>query len=87
MWNANTKFSAVYCRVEGTTVVEHQRLPARETVEEVKADMKCFAHHCNCEKHPRNVPCLRYTKAEPKDAALMDYIDNDRGYRALPYKV
>jgi hypothetical protein len=81
MWHEDTKFRAVIVRSDDPKV-EHQRLPDRDTLVEVKLDILCFQHQCRCEKFPRPTGCLRYTKVEPKDAQVTAYIDNDRGYRS-----
>ena len=80
-WHENTKFRAVIVRGDDPKI-EHQRLPTRDTLQEVKLDILCFKHQCRCEKKPRPVGCLRYTKVEPKNASVAIYIDNDYGFRS-----
>jgi len=81
LWHENTKFRAVVVRGDDPKV-EHQRLPVRDTLQEVKLDILCFKHQCKCHKNPRTSGCLRYSKIEPKTASVAIYIDNDLGFRS-----
>ena len=86
-WNENTKFRGVL--IDANSKKLHQYLPVRVTTDEVHQDIDCFFHRCKCHKGPRidGHVCLSYSKVDPKDTPLMEYIDNDRGVRSLSYKV
>lgn len=88
LWNENTKFNGVLVLPHAPSII-YQVLPVRDTTDEVLRDIDCFFHRCRCHKGPRvdTHACLRYTKFKGIGVQLVEYIDNDRGARALSYKV
>ncbi len=56
-WDKETQFRAVLVDANNPQV-EVQRLPTRDTIEEVKADIDCFFHNCSCYKILEKFPAF-----------------------------
>lgn len=91
MWAHSQPYTAVVLHGQNPPT-EYARLPERNDVAQCKQDLLCFFNRCSCNnpKTPRfdGEPCLRgkYFTGVPV-GGWADYIDNARGFRALPNKV
>ena len=90
-----------FCGVLNVSLAGHysytQKLPMRATIQEAKYDLACFYNRCRCAdpKHTGTNECLRSKFTLKWDFNIpptwkvetMDYIENSRGFRAIPSKV